>query len=114
MEKENIRRGIIEIGVNAACDELGAYLDEFENELYNSKNGAKWHGYITDMLVDCYQIQCDILHTDYYIPDDLVSKINKWYDATSELLIDFRCWLRNECNVKDNIFVRIDEKLHRK
>lgn len=112
--KENIRRGIIEIGVNAQCDELTAYLDEFENELYTCVDGVKWHGYITDMLTDCYHIQREILHTNYYIPDELVKEINKWYDAVQELLMDIRCWLRNECNVKDNIFIRINERLHGK
>ena len=109
--KENIKTGIIQLGVQRQCDELTAYLDEFEHELYSCLDGSDFHGYLTDMLCDCYRIERELLHSDVFISDELTVKINKWYGASQELLFDLRTWLRNTCNVTDNIYKRISKRI---
>ena len=112
-ENQNIRRGIIEMGINAQEDLLNAYIEEFEREWYEGSDGfdgVKWHTYLCDMLCDCYKIQTKLLYSDYYISNELTELINKWYDACNELLFDLNCWLRNKCGIKD-VYTRIDKHI---
>lgn len=110
--KENIRSGIIEMGVNYQCDILESYLEEFQEEFYNCEYGVDYHGYLCDMQCDCYKIHSELLYSDYYITDELTKKINDWYTATEELIFDVRVWLRNTCNIKDNIDIRVMQRLN--
>ena len=110
--KENIRRGIIEMGVNYQCDMLEACLEEFQDEFYNCENGVDYHGYLCDMQCDCYKIQTELLFSSYFINDALTKKINTWYTATEELIFDLKCWLRTTCIVSDNIDIRVMQRLN--
>ena len=113
-ENQNIRRGIIEMGVNAQETLLNAYIEEFDAEWYKGSaggfDGVQWHTYLCDMLCDCYKIQTKLLYSDYYISNDLTDLINKWYDSSQELLFDLNCWLRNKCKIKD-VYSRIDKRM---
>lgn len=110
--KENIRRGIIEMGVNYQCDMLEAYLEEFQDEFYKCEDGVDYHGYLCDMQCDCYKIQTELLYSNYFISDEMTRKINAWYTATEELIFDLKCWLRTTCNVRDNIDIRVMQRLN--
>ena len=64
------------------------------------------------MQCDCYKIQSGLLFSEYYITDELTKKINDWYSATEELIFDLKVWLRNTCHVKDNIDIRVMQRLN--
>ena len=106
MEKVFINDGIISMGIYREIKYLKDTRDCIKDVCITYHN-PEIFCYLSDMMSDGYELTCYILkYRTTTIPDNLVKKINKWYNACESLLYDIRVWLRDECGYNPYEFLR--------
>lgn len=112
-EKVFINDGIVIMGIYREIDYLEDYRDAFKNEFIKN-NGIDFDCYLTDMICDGYNLTSELLkYRRVSIPNDVIIKINKWYNACEELFCDIHFWLKNDCNINNSYEILANYKAHR-
>lgn len=112
-EKIFISDGIISNGIYKEIDYLEDCRGAFRNEFIEN-NGIDYDCYLTDMICDGYNLTSELLkYRRVSIPNDVIIKINKWYNACEDLICDIHFWLKNECDINNSYEIVENYKAHR-
>lgn len=112
-EKIFISDGIVSMGIYWEIDYLEDCRGAFRNEFIKN-NCIDFDSYLTDMICDGYNLTSDLLkYRRVSIPNDVIIKINKWYNACEELICDIHFWLKNECDINNSYEIVENYKAHR-
>lgn len=112
-DKVFISNGIVSMGIYREIDYLQDYRGAFRHEFIKN-NGIDFDCYLTDMICDGYNLTSELLkYRRCEIPTYLIDKINKWYSACENLVVDVHFWLKNDCNINNSYEVVENYKAHR-
>lgn len=112
-EKIFINDGIVSMGIYREIDYLHDYRGAFRSEFIKN-NGIDHDCYLADMICDGYNLTSELLkYRRYEIPAYLIIKINKWYNASEDLLCDINIWLKNVCDINNSYEILENYKAYR-